>query len=105
MLIISLFNNRECFVSNDDAHTLSSFVKSASRCHPNMRACKVPNNVWDHFIFLRAEEYCKGPHFKTKTFVVCVGRQPESSVWVMNPELQFDSNGQLIPKRDEMFYW
>ena len=41
----------------------------------------------------------------TKTLVTCVGRQPCSTTWVLGPNVQVDSSGDIIPVEDQQFYW
>ena len=37
--------------------------------------------------------------------VSCIGRQPESKVWVLNSTTQIASDGELIPKEQQEFLW
>lgn len=37
--------------------------------------------------------------------VVCMGRQPDSNVFVLGPSLQFHSDGTAIPPQDQEFVW
>ena len=57
------------------------------------------------FVFHLAEEFCQSSNAMTKTFVVCVGRQPNSDVWVLDPDLHIDGRGRVIPKCDQSFFW
>lgn len=40
-----------------------------------------------------------------KHAVVCMGRQPNSDVYVLGPNLQFWSDGTLIPCTDQKYVW
>lgn len=37
--------------------------------------------------------------------VSCIGRQPESKVWVLNSTTQIASDGELIPTQEQEFLW
>jgi len=37
--------------------------------------------------------------------VSAIGRQPDSDVWVLGPETQINSKGELLDKDDLPFYW
>jgi len=43
--------------------------------------------------------------FKRRTLVSAIGRQPGSDVWVLEPEIQINSKGELLDKEDLPFYW
>ena len=40
-----------------------------------------------------------------KTAARVVGRQPESETWVLSPELQIDSDGEVISPDEAPYYW
>ena len=40
-----------------------------------------------------------------KTLVTCVGRQPWSSTWVLGPNVQVASSGNLIPLQQYLWYY
>lgn len=96
---------RQCFISNDNSHSLATFCKAASYYMPSIRRSKVPDSLWAQFIFEMAEEFCQEPNHPTMTMVTCIGRQPQSSVWVFNSEIQINAMGELIPKEDQEYFW
>ena len=76
-----------------------------SSVHPNIRRSKISDSLWSQFLFEMAEEFCQQPNHKYKKMVSCVGRQPGSSVWVLNEEVQIDDEGNLIPKDLQEYFW
>ena len=37
--------------------------------------------------------------------VTCIGRQPDSNVYVVGPKMQFNMNGEAIAEEDQTFVW
>ena len=50
-------------------------------------------------------EVTKGPGMAQKTIVTCVGKQLNSTTWVLSPEVHIDKFGQLIPLEQQEYYW
>ena len=96
---------RKCFVNNDDVLSLSTFCKTASIVHPDIRRSKIADTLWSQFIFEMAEEFCHQPCYPKKTMVTCMGRQPKSAVWVFNDKVHIDIQGCLIEKDQQKYFW
>ena len=50
------FYYRECFVSTDEVHTACSFVKRASKVHPNLQSAKILETKWSLYILNMSRE-------------------------------------------------
>lgn len=96
---------RKCFVSTDDTQTLRSFVRAASSSHPHLQCAKINDTLWGLYTLGLTKAYCQSAQSKWKTLVSCIGRQPESDVWVFSPSIQVDINGKEVPLHEQEFYW
>ena len=96
---------RECFISNDSSYSLAAFCKVASYYIANIRRSKVPDSLWAQYIFDMAETFCQNPTHRTMIMVTCVGKQPDSNIWVFNSETQINAQGELISKQNQEYYW
>lgn len=47
----------------------------------------------------------EGEPITTYKPVVCMGRQPHSDVYVLGPNLQFFSDGTVIPVEEQTYVW
>ena len=103
--IITKYVIRDCFIDNDSAQTLSSFCKVAIEVHPGIRRSKCSDEMWAQYIFEMAESFCSDANHKKKTVVTCVGRQPDSDIWVLAPHIQINIDGQKIDESDEEYFW
>ena len=99
------FSLRNCFVSVDDAQTLRSFLRAASGSHPHLQCAKINDTLWGLYTLNLTKAYSQSSQKKVKTLVSCIGRQPESDVWVLSPTVQVDGYGQEIPLDRHEFYW
>lgn len=84
---------------------LKSFVKAAGKSHPTIHCAKVSDSLWSVYILSLIKVFLKGPNKLKKTLVTCVGRQPNSDIWVFNADTQVDGNGHLIHHDDQQYYW
>ena len=96
---------RECFVTNEDASTLRSFTKAASRTLKGVQHVRCKDTLWSRYIFQRCSSFRASSSFKSRTLVSALGLQPNSDVWVLGPETQINSKGELLDKDDLPFYW
>ncbi len=103
MITIIIYSN--CFVSVDDAQTLRSFVKAASTSHPQLQCAKISDTIWSLYTLGLTKAYSQSPEKQVKTLVTCIGRQPNSCVWVFSPNVQINSRGEEIPLHLQQFYW
>jgi len=86
--------------------TLKSFVIAAERSHEYLGYAKANDQLWSQYVFNMAQEYVKGGDVKRLTLVTCIGKQPTcSTTWVMGPDVQIDSDGKLIPREHQAFFW
>ena len=97
------FSCRNCFVSTDEAQTIRSFVRAAS--HPRIQFARVNETLWGLYILRKNKEYTQSEDYCIKTLVLCIGKQPNSSTWVLNSNLQLEGNGQLIPEKEQNYFW
>ena len=96
---------RECFVNTDETHTIASFVKAASRVHPSLHFATVSKTAWGLYMFTMGKEFQASATYKVLTLATCVGRQPDSNIWVLGPTLQVDDDGCIIPREQHQFLW
>lgn len=96
---------RDCFITNDDAQTLRSFVRAASKVHPNLQHAKISDSLWSLYTLKLSKEYMKSGTCTQKILVSCVGKQPRSSDWVLSPDVQINCDGQVIPLHEQKFFW
>ena len=100
------FFYRECFITNDDAQTIRTFVRAARQSHITMlQNSKISDTLWSQYIFRLGQEYLKSSSCQVKVLVACVGKQPGSNIWVFNETTQIDSNGRLVPLEQQRFHW
>ena len=96
---------RDCFISNDDAQTLKSFVRAASKIHPNLQHAKISDSLWSLYTLKLSKEFSRSGTYAQKTLVSCVGKQPRSTNWVLSPDVQINCDGHLIPPAEQKFFW
>lgn len=70
-----------------------------------LRKSHIADSLWGQYIFDMAEVFCAKENYPRKKLVVCVGRQPHSSVWVLGPNVQIDERGRLIHEKDYEYFW
>ena len=66
---------------------------------------KINDELWSIYIFELVEAARQTGGWTSKTLVTCVGRQPDSSTWVLGPDVQIDDRGELIPPEEQQYYW
>lgn len=92
-------------MSVENSQTLRSFVKEASKSHPFLQCARISDTLWGLYVLSLNKAYAASPNYTVKTLVSRVGRQPKSEVWVFNPDVQVDQNGEIIPFEKQSFYW
>ncbi|XP_019859133.1 PREDICTED: uncharacterized protein LOC109587333 [Amphimedon queenslandica] len=97
----------ECFVDHDSAQTLTSFCKVLRRFHPEIPILndKLQESLWVEYIFDKTRAFCQDPDRRRQTVVTCLGRQPNSAVWVFGPNVQLNERGRLIAEDQRKYYW
>lgn len=55
--------------------------------------------------FCRAKRGTAQKHMCIKKAAECLGRQPDSQVWVMARDVQIDENGDFIPVDQQQYIW
>jgi hypothetical protein len=55
--------------------------------------------------FCRAKRNTVEKHEYVKTAAECLGRQPDSKVWVMSRDTQIDEDGEFIPVDQQQYIW
>ncbi len=89
----------------DDTHTIDSFVKAGQRKDPNLHYVAISKTAWGLYTFELVKEFQSSSRYNVLTLATCVGRQPESTTWVLGPMVQVDEDGLLIPPERQQFYW
>lgn len=92
-------------MSIDDSQTTRTFVRAASKHHGHLQWAKIPERLWSLYILNMAKGYQQSSMYVQKTLVSRVGRQPDSSTWVLSPHVQIDRHGKEIPKQKQKFFW
>ena len=92
-------------MSNHQIQSLKSFTTNAERNHKGLCYAKVNDDLWSLYVFEMVQAGRQMDGWTTKTLVTCVGRQPRSTTWVLGPNVQVDSSGDMIPVEDQQFYW
>uniref|UniRef100_A0A1X7V2L7 Uncharacterized protein n=1 Tax=Amphimedon queenslandica TaxID=400682 RepID=A0A1X7V2L7_AMPQE len=90
---------------NDDAQTIKSFARAASKSLEFLQWAFIPERMWCLFVLNMAKEYQRSSRFKQKILVSRVGKQPESDVWVLSPNVQISSKGKLIATEKKKYFW
>lgn len=99
------FEYSHCFVSNHQIQSMKSFISNAEINHQGLTYAKVNDDLWSLYIFELVQAGRQTAGWTTKTLVTCVGRQPASSTWVLGPDVQINSSGELIPLEEHQYYW
>ena len=108
LIILHLIQTfRDCYVSDDDAQTLKSFVKAARSHDFHINCAHISQSLWSMYIFKLSQDFLQSCNSSSsmKTMVSCLGRQPNSDVWVFGPEVQMDLTGRIIPPEELRFFW
>jgi len=84
---------------------MKSFISNAEINHQGLTYAKVNDDLWSLYIFELVQAGRQTAGWTTKTLVTCVGRQPASSTWVLGPDVQINSSGELIPLEEHQYYW
>ena len=98
------FKCSQCFVSNHQIQSLKTFTTNAERNHKGLCYAKVNDDLWSLYVFELVQAGRQTSGWRMKLLVTCVGRQPFSSTWVLGPNVQVNSSGNLIPE-DQQYYW
>ena len=85
--------------------SLRSFVRAASKCHPHLQCAKISDMLWSLYTLGVTKAHCQSEESQVKTLVSCVGRQPNSEVWVFSPIVHVDIHGRQIEFCDQEYYW
>ena len=99
------FSLRQCFVGCHELQTIRTFVKAAEKCHGSLYYAKASDRLWSLYVLKLTQDYLKGDSIRRLTLVTCIGKQPTCSIWVLGPEVQINSEGQLIPPESRSFFW
>lgn len=65
------------------------------------------DSKWSLYMLQRTDDYLQSADFNRKKMIVVsvVGRQQDSTTWVMGPNIQMDSDGSIIPEDRQEYYW
>ena len=91
-------------MSDEDCGSFSAFCKAASWSLTTLRKSHISDKMWSQYIFEMCEAFCEVEDHCVKHLVVCVGRQPESNVWVFGPDLQVDAKGREIQPKNYKYF-
>jgi hypothetical protein len=96
-----------CFISNSDATSLVVFSRLASAVVSGLQYIKIRRyeEIWGKYIYNRCKEYRTSEDFKSRVLVTTLGRQPNSDIWVLAPNIQIEGSGQLISEEHHQYYW
>lgn len=102
-----IFPNSECYINNTDALSLPAFAKRAGLVVEGIQFVRVRgyDEMWSSFIFHKCKKYRNSDRFKQKRLVTSIGKQEDSNVWVLSPELQIDGGGNIIDPEHHSYYW
>ncbi len=90
-------------MNTDDSQTLRSFVRAASKTHPHIQCARISDTLGGLHMLQMTKEYCQSSEYQVKTLVSCIGRQPDTDVWVFNPHVQIDKLGCEMQRHK--FFW
>ena len=81
-------------------------MKKASCVVPSLLCVKLTrDDKWGQYVYSKCHEYRKSTRFMQKTLVVMLGKQQDDNIWVLSPDVQIDSSGNLIPVDQHKYYW
>lgn len=100
LCMLFLIMYREAFVSTHDMQTLREFVEVAERVHKGLYYAKTTDNLWSQYVISMIQDLPPA-----KLLAVNVGRQPDSEIWVFDPDVQIDITGSLIKEKDMQCCW
>ena len=80
-------------------------MKATSTSHPHLQCAKINDTLWGLYTLQLTKAYSQSSNKRVKTLVTCIGRQPNSDVWVFSPSVQVDSEGLEIPLDQQQYYW
>lgn len=108
-----LFCFRECFFTMKDAKSTAKFIQVLNESlESGALMCQLYNAELNKYIMNLTNNFCRDQVdrevdkvYYIKKAAVCLGLQPDSSVWVLNKDVHLDSFGNRIsPDRSE-YIW
>ena len=79
--------------------------KAASITLKGVQKVTCKDEPWSRYIFQRCKSFRASSSFKSRLLVSAIGQQPNSDIWVLGPETQINSKGELLDKDNLPFYW
>lgn len=61
--------------------------------------------IWSVYLLNMTQQFMKGPQMRRNTLTSCIGRQPSSLVWVLQPDLQINAAGIRVQREDQEYFW
>ena len=107
----STIYHRLCFFTTSDAKSTRKFVKVLNESlESGSVMCQLQDAELDKHVMNITTRFCREQHAKPKSEYVkkaaeCLGKQPKSSVWVMNEKIHIVEEAQLIPWHQQEYIW
>lgn len=102
-----------CFFTTSDAKSTRKFVKVLNQsleCGSIM--CQLQDAELDKYVMKITTDFCRRQKAigRSKTEYVknaaeCLGRQPQSNVWILNSDVHTNENGEVIPQLQRDYIW
>ena len=110
-LTMLMFICRLCFFTTSDSKSTKKFLSVLNESCSGALMCQLADSELNKHImnmttaFCRAKQSTVQKYEYVKTAAECLGRQPDSKVWVMAHDTQIDEDGEFIPVDQQQYIW
>ena len=113
MYLMNTFSFRECFFTMKDVKSTATFVQALNESlESGALMCQLYSVELNKYIMNLTNTFCREQVEQgmdrvqyIKKAAVCLGRQPDSNVWVLNDKVHLDTSGKQIPTDMSEYIW